>query len=207
MMNAPLGSASFRSIFPTARASKSEQIYFREVDAAFEAKEDRIISNGEPAHAVYILHKLLEGAKHSVGIYTGGLAQTFGDVLAYGDPMLAESAAKFLSKESSELTIIIAENPDVPDGRPIGKHPFLDALSKAEIQGKLKVAKASEIDRKEIEFHFVVMDNEAVRIETDTTAAKAYANFGKPDLAARFGEFFRLVERDSTALFSLPSAA
>ena len=207
MMNAPQGCVGARSIFPIAKASEEEQAYFKAVDAVFESKEDRIISNGEPAHAVYILYKLLERAERKVGIYTGRLTQTFNGVLAYGDAVLAESAAKFLSRENSDLTIVIAGKPDVPDGRPIEEHPFLAALSKRQIRGKLKVAEASDADREEVDFHFVVVDNEAVRVETDIAAGKAYANFGKPNFAAKYGEFFSLVEADSKTLFSLPSAA
>ena len=206
-MNGSQSNSGTRSIFPVAKASGEEQAYFQAVDAVFQSQEDRIISNGEPAHAVYILNKLLEGAERSVGIYTGKLAQTFNGVLAYSDPVIAESAAKLLSKENSELTIVIAGKPDVPDGQPIRKHPFLAALSKQEIRGKLRVVEASETDREEVNFHFVVMDNKAVRIEIDTADAKAYVNFGRPDLAAKFGELLSLVEADSKPLFSLPAAA
>ena len=96
--------AESRSIFPVQAAKEEERLYFEMIDAALEARDDKLISNGKPAHAVYLLNKFLASAERSVRIYTGKLSRAFGGILAYADPELARSAIQFLQKENSSLS-------------------------------------------------------------------------------------------------------
>ena len=100
-MGTPSGVGEPRSIFSVDTTDSEEQMYFKLIDKAIEHPEDNVISNGKPAHAVYLLNKFFETAKHSIKIYTGNLARTFDGVMAYADPQMAKSAVKFLSQEGS----------------------------------------------------------------------------------------------------------
>ena len=198
-----------RSIFPIDGADIEEQLYFKMIDEAMERKEDKIISNGKPAHAVYLLNKFLECAKQSVKIYTGTLAQTFDNVVAYADPQMARSAINFLSKENSELSIVIVNEPDVHPGMTINEHPLLKAISEAdsEIEGRVDVWRGNPEDWEDYQYHFLVMDDEAFRIEVDTEEAQAYVHFADPGFAKNLSDTFDLFRDRAEHLLSLPAAA
>ena len=102
-----------RSIFAAESVNEEERLYFKMIDAAFKAKEDRNISNGKPAHAVYLLHKLLDNAEKSVRIFTGNLSRTFNGVSAFADPEMANAAVNFLRQEHSVLSILVADDLDI----------------------------------------------------------------------------------------------
>ena len=195
-----------RSIFPADSAGGEERLYFNMIDAALKSREDRIISNGKPAHAVYLINKLLECAQRSVRIYTGRLSRTFDGVLAYADPVIAMSAIAFLGKEGSELSIVIADEPDVEPGRPLRDHPFLKTILDADIRGEVRVSKAEETDRERFQYHFLVVDDEAMRIEIDTKKAQAYVNFGNPPFGQQLRRVFDEFERNGTPLLPVPEA-
>lgn len=195
-----------RSIFPAGAAGGEERLYFKMIDASLESREDRVISNGKPAHAVYLINKLLACARRSVRIYTGRLSRTFDGVLAYADPVIARSAITFLGKEGSELSIVIADEPDVEPGQPLRDHPFLKAILDADIRGKLRVSKANEADRERFQYHFIVVDDEAMRIEIDTEKAQAYVNFGNAPFGKQLRGVFDEFERNGAPLLPVPEA-
>ena len=196
-----------RSIFPVETAEEEERLYFEMINAALEARENKLISNGKPAHAVYLLNKFLASAERSVRIYTGKLSRTFNGVLAYADSELARSAVQFLQKENSSLSIIIAGDPDVEEGQSIENHPLLAAISTAAISGSVNVSRGNSDDWEGFHYHFIVMDEEAVRVEYDTNKARAFVNFGYAETGARLARLFDAYQRDSTPLLSLPAAA
>lgn len=199
-----------RNIFPVNTAKDEEQMYFQMIDRAMLAKEDNSISNGKSAHAVYLLYKFLAEAQQSVRIYTGNLMQVFDNVLTYAEPELVKSAISFLGKENSKLSIIIVDEPDVEKGQKIEEHPLLAAILKAEsdgyIKGEVGVSRGVQEDWEGFGYHFTVMDDEAMRIEVDIKKAKAYVNFGNPDLSKRLANLFDKFERNSKELLSIPAA-
>ena len=196
-----------RSIFPVEDAIEEEMQYFRMIDEALQNPEDRVISNGMPAHAVYLLYKFLERAQEIVRIYTGRLSQSFNGVLAYADPKLAEAAIGFLAKPGTKLSIVIVDDPDIDDGQSIEDHPLLSSIATGDVQGEVKVSKGDPKQLDSFKYHFIVMDNQAVRIEFDTDAAKAYVNFRDQDFGKDLVSLFDSVEADSQLLFSVPKAA
>ena len=196
-----------RSIFPVETAEVDERLYFEMINTALEARENKLISNGKPAHAVYLLNKFLASAERSVRIYTGKLSRVFDGVLAYGDPQLARSAIQFLQKENSSLSIMIAEDPDVEEGQSIEDHPLLAAISKAAIRGSVNVSRGNPDDLEGFNYHFIVMDEEAARVEYDTDKVQAFVNFGYSETGARLARLFDAYQRNSTPLLSLPAAA
>ena len=195
-----------RSIFPVDSATEEEQLYFNMVDMVFEAKDEKTISNGRPAHAVYLLYKLLSGASRRVRIYTGRLKQTFDGVLAYKDPCLAAAAVHFLERPGTELLVALADNLDVPDGCEPKDHPFIEAILEAHgrINGKLRLYDASETGL--FEYHFAVMDEKAFRVDVDVDRAQAYASFGDAEFAEVVARVFDRIVGVSRAI-NLPVAA
>ena len=199
-----------RSIFPVRNADDEEQLYFKMIDTSMAVKEKKIISNGKPAHAVYLLYKFLTEAQQSVRIYTGNLMRVFDDVLAYAEPELVRSAISFLGKENSKLSIIIVDEPDVDEGQEIGEHPLLAAISEAQrdghIKGKVKVSRGTQEDWEGFEYHFAVMDGEAMRLEVKPNKAQAYVKFGDRDLSKRLADLFDTFEGNSKELLLIPAA-
>ena len=199
--------AESRSIFPVQAAKEEERLYFEMIDAALEARDDKLISNGKPAHAVYLLNKFLASAERSARIYTGKLSRAFGGILAYADPELARSAIQFLQKENSSLSIIVLEDPDLAEGQSINDHPLLVAISEAAIKGSVVVSRGNPNDWEGFQYHFIVMDEGALRVEYNTTEAQAFVNFGHAEMGTRLATLFDACERDSTPLLSLQAAA
>ena len=180
-----------RSVFPAANATEEERLYFDVVDRAFETNQVKPISNGQPSHAVYLLYRLLTGAEHRVVIYTGHLRRTLGDVLAYGEPVLAEAAVRFLKRPETELLLAVAEDLDVDGGMEnVSDHPFIRAILKAgdAIKGKLRLYDVK--DATLFPYHFIVMDERAFRVEVDTEKAQAYASFGDTEFAQVLATLF-----------------
>ncbi|MCY4277365.1 MAG: hypothetical protein OXE81_05955, partial [Gammaproteobacteria bacterium] len=188
-----------RSVF--LNPTDEERGYFGMIDKAAAMPSNEIISNGKPAHAVYLVHKFLESAQHTVKICTGRLARHMGGVLAYADPRIAEAAIRFLGKEDSELTIMVIDSDgvDVDVGQDEGQHPLILALDEARsgIVGKWKVLRRnSNIPSLGIENHFMVKDGTAVRIEVDTDRAEAYVNFEDEKFGETLSSIFGLLQAE-----------
>lgn len=56
-------------------------------------------------------------------------------------------------------------------------------------------------------YHFLVMDDTALRVEIDTENAEAYVNFNDPVLNERLQSQFHLFQEDSKPFFQLPLPA
>lgn len=190
-----------RSVFISP--TDEERAYFNAIDKAFDAQEDHVISNGIPAHAVYLVYKLLSGAEKSVKIYTGKLATSIkNEVYAYGDETLIRAAIEFLNDPRAILTIIVADEVDVPHGKSIEAHPFIRRIRKADIRGTFKLLKQNPDFDNEFKEHLVIMDDKAARIELEPDKPTAFVNFGDPYLARAASSVFSRIEEHSTLLNS-----
>ena len=193
-----------RSIFPVRTATEEERLYFNMVDSAFEVNQEKTISNGQPAHAVYLLYKLLTGARRRIVIYTGQLKRTLDGVLAYGDPALAKAAVRFLERPGTELSVAVAGELDVNCGfTNATDHPFVKTIVEAadRIKGTFNLYDASEAAT--FEYHFAVMDEKAFRVEVDTRNAQAYASFGDTKFAQTLARVFDYLREDSKQVVSI----
>lgn len=202
-----------RSIFLSGNTTKDEQEYFRLIDEIAGKQESRIISNGKPAHAVYLLYKFLHCARRRISICTGRLLQELpgktGSVLAYADPVLARAAIHFLGRENTELSIVVADKDGLDtEGEP-QSHPFLKALvdAGAAVKGTVTVAASRNDPMEAFPYHFLVMDDTALRVEIDTESAEAYVNFNDPVLNERLQSLFHHFQEDSKPFFQLPLPA
>ena len=194
-----------RDIFEDA--TDEERRYFQLVDRAMEAADpSEPISNGKPAHAVYILNTFLQNAEEHVRICTGTLARTFDGVLAYGNHTLVQSAHRFLSKPDTRLSIIIVDAPDIDDGQGIEHHPLLAGLKDVD-EGRLRVSSLRGDTAADFNHHFVVMDSEALRVEVEPDKAKAFVIFGDESFAEGLANLFDSMEEDSEQLFPRLHAA
>ena len=195
--------ASARSIF--SNPTEEEKLYFKMIDRAVASCDTEIISNGRPAHAVYIICKFLEAAARRVNICTGRLRRTFGDVLAYQEPQLVQRAINFLQR-GGELGILILDEPDVDLGRNVGEHPLLKALSDADIgDGRVNVYGFDERSDHLPDYHFVVMDGRAVRLEFEPDRAEAYVMLEDTEMGGLLDKAFRRRAEAGARLLTLPA--
>ena len=200
----PRVSTDARNIFVSA--TDEEKLYFQMIDEALAAADgSNTISNGKPAHAVYILDTFLRNAQEHVRICTGTLAQTFNGVLAYRNPTLIESAKQFLGRPETRLSIIVMETLDVPDGQPVEQHPLLAALDAGDGEG-VRVSKLRGGDP-DFNHHFVVMDEDALRVEVNPDEAEAFVIFGDEEFAGGLAGLFDSIEKDCEQLFPRLHAA
>ena len=195
------GGAPVRSIFSSR--SGSEKQYFDMIDRAFATRNERIIRNGEPAHAVYLICKFLDIAQRKVLVCTGHLSREFGDVYAWAEPKLADAARRFLAEREGHLRIVITDKPDVDEGQGIVDHPFLRSLSDAETgDGRVDVyhhRASSSLP------HYITMDDEALRLEVDPAKAKAYVNLNDPKTCEVLQSIFEGQAENGERLFTIPA--
>ncbi|MDE0680087.1 MAG: hypothetical protein OXI11_07735 [Gammaproteobacteria bacterium] len=202
-----------RSIFLSGNTTKEEQEYFRLIDEIAGKQESRIISNGKPAHTIYLLYKFLHCARHKISICSGRLLQELpgktDSVLAYADPALARAAIHFLGRENTELSIVVADKDGLDTKGEPQNHPFLKALvdAGAAIKGRVTVAASRNDPMEAFPYHFLVMDDTALRVEIDTESAEAYVNFNDPVLNERLQSLFHLFQEDSKPFFQFPLPA
>lgn len=196
-----------RSIFPVDQTGDDERLYFDMIDRAIQAGKDETISNGKPAHAIYLIYKFLRAAQRSIRIRTGRLSRIIdGNLLAYADPTLAKAAIGFLQKEGAKLSIVVVKNPDIDDGESIEDHPLIARILAADIEGTLAVSLGNPDDLEDFKYHFMVMDGLAMRIETSAEPDKAYVNFGDREFGELLSKTFDSYEIRGTPLIPAPAA-
>ena len=196
-------SAAPRSVF--SDPTEDEKFYFDMIDRRFPEGENKIISNGKPGHAVYLIHKFLSEAKKNIQLCTGRLSREFDGVNAYGDPEIAKAAIRFLQQEGSELSIVVVDQSglDLLDGQPPESHPLVEQLRKAEdsIRGNWRVSQLPTMEDR-FPFHFVVIDKKSFRVEVNPEKAEAYVNFGDEEFGRSFVGLFETMESVSDPLIS-----
>ena len=177
-----------RDIFKNA--DEEERRYFAMIDRVAMDRSDQIISNGRPAHAVYLLHKFFEIAEEQIRIFTGSLPQSFDHVQIYGNQCLADAAVGFLQRANSSVQVMIAGKLDVAEGQHSRDHPFLSRIWNSDIQGRFEVALASDEIDDLLPYHFLVMDRTAMRVEMDPEDATAIASFNNSDVVESLTSLF-----------------
>lgn len=172
--------------------------YYSLLDAALENKTDAVLSNGRPEHARFIIQRFLEHAKGTVRLFTGQLKRTFNGVQIYEDKTIRKVAKEFLGREGTRLAILLQNDIDVEEGE-AENHPLvkdiLEAAQRHELKGTLEIRKASDNDvewlcTSDFPYHWMVMDEEAYRLETECEQAKASVNFGDPKMAEALAKLF-----------------
>ena len=194
--------APVRSIF--SDPTEEETLYFEMIDRAVQADDHRIISNGRPAHAVYILCKFLEIARERMFICTGRLSRSFDGVMAYEEPGLVNRAVNFL-RRGGHLGIVVLDELDLGPEQTARDHPLLKELSTADIgSGDVKVSRYTRPLTGVRAYHFVVVDGQSVRLEVNTADAEAYVRLHDPESCAVLERIFGDRVLAGSELLSLP---
>lgn len=196
-------------VFDKETWGEDERKYFEIIDQACLSKKDALLSNGRPEHAVYIIHKFLENAQQKVRLFSGQLLCTLEDVSVYGNPYIIEAAKAFLREPRTTLSVILEKEIDVAPEKSPQDHPLIQAVVAAKeeeaIQGSLKVYRVLEefskiLKESNFAYHWMVMDEQAYRLENDTEKATAFVNFGDTVKATRLGNLFDDIAQRSKLL-------
>lgn len=164
----------------------AERIYFEFVDRASEAAQYRVISNGQPGHAAYLIYTFLKNARERLRLYCGSLRQDVDGVKVYADPAICKEAVSFLAR-GGKLDVLVEDDIHVGEGQAPRDHPLLAAIIQAGHEGDLTLKR---VMNPKPDIHFLVVDESAVRIETDKEKAKALANFHDVQFSQRAIQVF-----------------
>ena len=153
-------------------------------------------------------------ATQQIRLFSGKLSRTSeSGTPIYADPHVTAAALEFLSKEGSQLTVVLEKNIDVEPGQSVEDHPLvnkiLTAKERNEVAGTFELCKISDealqfLDRHDVHNHLMVLDERAYRIETDPEEFKAYVNFGATKSASILANLFdKCIHRDSKKLIRI----
>ena len=177
--------------------------YFGAIDVALRNKDKRYISNGRPEHAAFLVHRFLENAVGVVRIYSGSLSRTLNEIDVYGNPHIIAAAKDFLGK-NGRILVVVQNELDLPSGGGIEDHPFVGLVKDIQRKGSLVVKRAGDTDGLS-DYHWMVMDESAYRLETDIKSAIAHANFGTPKVAMQLAQLFdSVLFENGQTLFEWP---
>ena len=108
-----------------------EKLYFNQIDLALEESLNLPLSNGKPAHAVYLIDKLLRNATKNIRLYSGNLRQVWDDIDVYRHEVILD-AVSVLLKRGADLFITLEE--DI-DGGSVMEHPLVRSAFKWNDEG------------------------------------------------------------------------
>ena len=130
-------------------------------------RDGQPIYNASVEHASVVIENLFAEARRKVDVLSGSF-----NVRVYGRASVVEEAKLFLaSSVNNRLRIILEE--DSPEARAI--HPFFKACSELP---RVELRVAPQDVQELYGFHFVLMDDDSYRFESDKTKASAVAAFG-----------------------------
>lgn len=193
------------SIFIPGQRTPEQQVYAELVDKLSFGRENKEISNGKPEHAVYLIARLFAVARSKVRLYSDHLKhaahivpsdESSKKIDIYGAHEVISNAANFLLKEGTSLEIVV-EN----DLANLATHPLVKALQKVQESGgfsnKVHIKKLTEeahqaLITAKFDYHFMVADDNAYRIETDENPInfKARANFNDTEYGSGLVRMF-----------------
>ena len=174
--------------FDSETWTDEERRYFEYIDEKLASGENVGISNGKPVHAVFLIERFIRKARSRIRLFSGKLSrESDSGVPIYSDPHIAIAVLEFLSKKESNLTIVLENQIDINPLEKSEDHPLIQKIVEAERQkkilGKFELRKANDdalkyLNKYDAKTHFMILDEQAYRIETDLEEMKAYVNFG-----------------------------
>ena len=187
-------------------ASGIEKDYYEIVDEAFESDGERLINNGRPEHAAYLIRKFFERAQSRVLMFSGHLTRAVGTIPVFESSEIVDAARRFLLRPGSELHIVLGGEIDVDDGDEPKDHPLIAGVQEEYdwgfFRGRMTLSQA---DSQDSPFqHFLVMDDEACRIETDSERIKAVVAFRHRELCESAADMFDRIKGRSAPLLTIP---
>ncbi len=158
------------------------------VDTLLRLHSSSPISNSIPAHAAILFEKFFEYARNHVRIFSHELNPE-----VFGGSAVVDMARWVVGKHNVRVSVITQAEPK--------PSAFLDFLRSKELGVSLTVAQSQQA--LEMPNNFAVMDDAAVRVETDRSKCKATAVMNSPELARQWAKFFDkilLTERAQPAI-------
>ncbi len=176
------------STVPSPGELQTMSNYRDSVDTLLRLRSTAPISNSIPAHAAILFEKFFEYARTQVRIFSYELNPE-----VFGGTAVVEMARWAVGKHNVRVSVITQREPKPSD--------FLTFLQSGELGVSLTLARTSQAT--DLSDNFAVMDDAAVRVETDRVKCKATAVMNNPDLARSWAKFFDkilLTERAQPAI-------
>lgn len=207
----------FRSAFNEAKRSEDDLAYFEVVNDRFESGKASTLANSNPAHAIYILKKLIDRAEEHVKVYSGCLQRVSSNpshqgLMLYSDPYLIDSFEKFLRRCNHCTLQVVVENDVDYDERQ--NHPLLSMLKSLKSEDDVGSANIRRIhpeflDRMkqhDANRHLVMVDSKFIRIEISHEDSAAIVVFNDTETIGQLSDFFdRLLWKNSSDVEQLES--
>lgn len=194
-------------VFDKDRWTKDEREYFRIIDEACANKHNAVLSNSKPTHAAYIIHKFFENAEQQIRLFSGKLMQNFNGVSVYNNPCIIQKAVEFLRRPGTKFLVLLEKRIDTDSGE-VEDHPLIQTLQKevGNSDSRIEVRQVPPelfevLSKGNYARNWMVMDNQAYRLEMDAEKAQAYVNFGDPELASGLGRVFDVLFERSRKLY------
>lgn len=135
------------------------------------AKAALRFSNSGPEHAAVVIEALLKNAQKSISLYSGNFNEKF-----YLESGVASAFNASIQRLSGKCQILVDDDSDLTSNKA--------ALALVSTAGsKIEFYKRTPKSPDRINNHFMVVDNQAYRFETDDVEKKATCNFYEPEIA------------------------
>lgn len=170
--------------------------YRNHVESIASRRDGEPIYNASVRHASIVIENLFAEAKRRVDVLSGFL-----NARVYGRQMVVEEARLFLASSANNRLRIILER-DSPEDREI--HPFFQVCSRF---SRVELRIASPSVQSLYDFHFVVMDDDSYRFESDKTKAAAIAAFGHKEGAENLGGIYNYLWDQCSPVDVIPANA
>lgn len=155
-------------------------------NADFKSKD--LIPNGGVEHAEVLIENIFSHANNTVRVFSGCL-----NGRVYGSDSVTTEAAAFLKNSDNQLMILLQ---DIEDWAELDNNELVKICDR-DNSGRCIIKKVVPED-KDIESHFVVMDDRGYRIEPDKSKPTGIGCFNDTELATklnqRFDEMFKRAE-------------
>ena len=194
-------STAFKSAFNEAKQSEDDLAYFEVVNDRFESGKASTLANSNPAHAIYIIKKLIDRAEEHVKVYSGCLQRVSSNpshqgLMLYSDPYLIDSFEKFLRRcKHCSLQIVVENDVDYDENR---SHPLLSMLTSLKSEHEVGSANIRRIDpdfldrmkEHDTNRHLVMVDSKFIRIEISHEDSAAIVVFHDNETIGQLSDFF-----------------
>jgi hypothetical protein len=162
--------------------------YKAEVKKAAVERIGKPVYNASLEHASVIVENMFEYANSNVCILSGEL-----NARVYGREEVVEQAKLFLAHPAHSARILLE------DGTVANRngHPFFEELEDAE---NIEIRALPKEMQNSYNFHFLVMDDDSYRFESDRSKCAAVAAFGDSDGAKNMRRIFDILWESGEAL-------
>jgi len=154
--------------------------YRQMVKRSADLKSKDLLPNGGVEHAEVLIENIFSHASSTIRVFSGHLNNR-----VYGSDSVVTEATAFLENPNNRLMILLQDIEEwsaLNDNRLVG-------LCDSEAPDRCIIKKASSED-KDIESHFVVMDDSGYRIEPDKSKPTGIGCFNDTELAAKLNQHF-----------------